>query len=320
MVNKVQELVFSFMEMVGIESRELETGIWAAAIPEAEQSFFNGFENLKFTFDREKAELHRDLELICEGSFLLRKIIERLAELPKASRLYSLKAPEVLPPGPGHELRVVSDNVYYREKVVFNFKVQYECDQRREKLYSIIADTAAGVSGIEDGLCNIDMTEFSETPQPGLQIEESAVDILRLYLQSCQKLEESLSDEIAELREWGDEQCHENLKVFEAYLEEQKQELLKKKENVCFHLYFFQKEEEIDRLIENLEEERKRKLNELQEKFSLRVNISLINAVVLCLPTVGIASNKTRKSLDKKTTMPGFNSPTGGFEARSAIQ
>lgn len=319
MVNKIQELVFSFMGMVGIKVKEAESGIWVAKIPEAEQAFFNGFEVLRFTFDREKAEIHRDLELICEGSFLLRKIIEKLAQLPMASRLFSLKAPEVPPQGPDHELRLVSDNVYYRPKVVFNLKVQYECDQRREKLFSIIADTAAGVLGVEEGLSNIDLKEFSETPQPGLKIEESGTDILRLYLQSCQKLEESLGDEIAELRDWGEEQCTENMKVFDAYLDDQKQELLKKKENVSFHLYFFQKEEEIDQLINNLEEERKRKLSELKDKFSLRVNISLINAVVLCVPTVGVASHKSRRSIDNKVVMPGFaSSPV--FDARSAIQ
>ena len=318
MVNKIKELVFSFMDMVGISRRECEPGIWAAKIPEAEQAFFNGFEVLKFTFDREQAELHRDLELICEGSFLLRKIIEKLAELPRVSRLFSLKAPAVPPQGSAHELRVVSDNVYYRPKVVFNFKVQFECDQRREKLYSVLADTASDILGVEDGLYNVDMSEFSETPQEGMKIGESSTDVLRLYLQACQKLEESLTSEITELREWGDEQCSENLKVFEAYLDEQKHELLKKKENVSFHLYFFQKEEEIDRLIDNLEEERKRKLSELRDKFSVRVKIGLVNSVVLYTPTVGVASHKPRKTGDKKL-MPAFAS-TSGFETRSAIQ
>lgn len=319
MVNKIKELVFSFMDMVGINRQESEPGIWVAKIPEAEQAFFNGFEVLRFTFDRNKAELHRDLELICEGSFLLRKIIEKLAELPRVSRLFSLNAPAVPPQGPAHELRLVSDNVYYRPRVVFNFKVQFECDQRREKLFSVVADTASDVLGVEDGLYNIDMADFSETPQAGMKISESGTDVLRLYLQACQKLEETLNEEIAVLREWGDEQCSENLKVFEAYLDEQKQELLKKKENVSFHLYFFQKEEEIDRLIDNLEEERKRKLSELKDKFSVRVKIGLVNSVVLYTPTVGVAAHKPRKTGDKKVLIPSFGS-SAGFETRSAIQ
>lgn len=319
MVNKIQELVFSFLDMVGIKRKEIEPGVWMAKVPEAEQAFFNGFEDLKFTFDRASAELHRDLELICEGSFLLRKIIERLAEIPKASRLYSISIPEVEPAGSEGGLRVISDKVYYRPKVVFNFKVQYECDQRREKLYSMIADTATGVANVEEGLHNIDLKKFSETPQPDIKIEESSVDILRLYLESCKKLEESLDGEIAELREWGDEQCSENLKVFEAYLDEQKQELLKKKENVCFHLYFFQKEEEIDRLIDNLEEERKRKLSELRDKFSLRVKISLVNAVVLCIPTIGVITPKKKRTTAKNIGATALGS-SAGYATRSAIQ
>ena len=70
-------------------------------------------------------------------------------------------------------------------------------------------------------------------------------------------------------------------------MNEQKAELLQKKENVSFHLYFFQKEEEIDKLISNLEEERKRKLSDLEEKYKVKVNISLINAVVICTPESG---------------------------------
>lgn len=319
MVNKIQELVFSFLELVSISPKEHAEGVWVAKIPEAEQAFFNGFETLKFTFEREKAEMHRDLELICEGSFLLRKIIERLAAIPKASRLFSTKAPEVPPCANGPELRVMSDKVYYRSKVIFNFKVQFECDQRREKLFSLTADVADGMLNVEEGLQTVDMKEFSESPQPGIKLEESGVDVLRLYLQSCQKLEEALQEEITELRNWGNEQYEEDLKVFAAYLDDQKQELLKKKENVSFHLYFFQKEEEIDRLIDNLEEERKRKVSELKDKFSLRVNINLVNAVVLCIPTVGTASIKNRKASDKPAALSRLNQ-SKGFEARSAIQ
>ncbi|MEW6709579.1 MAG: hypothetical protein AB1403_07105, partial [Candidatus Riflebacteria bacterium] len=140
--NKIKELVFSFMAMVGIECEEIATDVWSAVIPEKEQLFFNSFENLKFTFSRDVAEMHRDIELICDGSFLLRKIIERLSEIPKASRLFSLQEPEV--PNTGEKgLRVVnSDSIYYRQKVVFNFKVNFECDQRREKLFSIVSDPA----------------------------------------------------------------------------------------------------------------------------------------------------------------------------------
>jgi len=319
MVNKIQELVFSFLEMVGINIREQEPGIWSAKITESEQGFFNGSETLLFTFDREKAEKHRDLELISEGSFLLRKIIERLSSVPKASRLFSTRTPEVAPSADGSVLRVVSDKLYYRPKVIFNYKVQFECDQRREKLFSISADSADDSIVLEEGLQAIDINEFTEMPQPEIKIEESGIDILRLYLQSCQRLEETISEEICELREWGNEQCRENMKVFSAYLDEQKQELLKKKENVSFHLYFFQKEEEIDKLIDNLEEERRRKISELEDKFSLKVNISLVNSVVIYIPTVGAASVKNRKSTEKLAAVKRISSCTG-LEARTAIQ
>ncbi len=314
--NKIKELVFSFMNMVGIKCHEVEAEVWAAKIPEKEQAFFNGFENLRFTFSREVAEVHRDIELICDGSFLLRKLIERLAEIPKASRLFSNKDPEV--PQTGEGLRVVnSDSVYYRQKVVFNYKVNFECDQRRERLFSIVTDPAGDKIDVNEGLIDIDLKEFSEQPQPDVKIEESGPDILRLYLQSCRQLEDKLQHDIDELKDWGVAQCEEELQKFEAYLDEQKQELLKKKENVCFHLYFFQKEEEIDKLIRDLDEERNRKLNELKEKFSLKVNISLINAVVLCVPTVATSPGKVRKNSAAAIAKAVVKSSMPGIEARS---
>jgi hypothetical protein len=212
---------------------------------------------------------------------------------------------------------VDSGNVYYRQKVVFNFKVLFECDQRREKLFSIVTDPVGSNVEINQGLMEIDTSEFSEQPQDGIKIEESGPDILRLYLESCQKLEQEIQEDISELKDWGTAQCSDELKKFEAYLDEQKQELLKKKENVCFHLYFFQKEEEIDKLIGNLEEEHNRKLRELKEKFSLRVNISLINAVVLCVPTVATSPGKVRKN-SAASVAKTVKSSLPGVEARSA--
>jgi hypothetical protein len=296
----------------------LQENIWSAEIPEKEQSFFNGFEDLKFTFTREIAEKHRDIELICDGSFLLRKIIERLAEIPKASRLFSCAQPQPMP-GEDSRLRVVgSENVFYRQQVLFNFKVQFECDQRKEKLFSILADPAGDNINIDQGLKDLNLKEFSEKPKEGIKIEESGPDILRLYLQSCKKLEDEIQKEMKDLQEWGKNQCSEELAKFEAYLDEQKQELLKKKENVCFHLYFFQKEEEIDKLINNLEQEHKRKLQELQDKFALKVNICLINAVVICVPTVAVSPRKLRKKTAAQIAKNVVKSSLPGIKARPA--
>lgn len=291
--NKIRELVFSFLNMIGCNPKEAGADVWHVRVPKSEQGFFNGFEVFKFTFSREQAENHRDLEFVCKGSYLLRKIIERLSEIPKASRLFSLEAPEIPTCSEGGKLRVLkSDKLYYRQQVIFNFKVQFECDQRREKIFSIAADPESENLEVSEGVRMVNLENYSETPQEGIKLEDSGLDFLRLYLRSCQTLEQSIQGEIEELKGWGEDQCAEQLEKFEAYLDDQKQELLKKRENVAFHLYFFQKEEEIDKLIDNLEQERQRKLSELGDKFALKVNISLINAVVLCVPTVATSPAK----------------------------
>ncbi|EKD84408.1 MAG: hypothetical protein ACD_39C00066G0002, partial [uncultured bacterium] len=73
------------------------------------------------------------------------------------------------------------------------------------------------------------------------------------------------------------------------------------------------------RLIDNLEEERKRKLSELRDKFSLRVNISLVNAVVLCMPTIGVIAPKKKRPAAKNINLAALGS-SAGFATRSAIQ
>lgn len=296
MENKIRSIVFSFFDIAKIPYKEIRKGVWVANIPETEENFFGNVSLLEFTFQRELAEEHRNIELLCEGSFLLRKIIERMSVLPRVSRVFSKRIPET----PPQSLTVVTDSSYYRSKVVFNYKVTFHCEQNKDKLYSVVADTAFGVININDNLFEVDMNEFSETPDSNLKIEDSGYDILKLYMEACQRLEDEILTDIKDLRCRSEEKYNQSIKVFDDYLDEQKNELLKKKENVSFHLYFFQKEEEIDKMLANLEEERKRKTAELQDKYKVKVSVTLINAVVLCIPTIGAASSKAKRTISSK--------------------
>lgn len=296
MENKIRSIVFSFLDMAKIPYKEIRKGVWAANIPETEINFFGNVSVFEFTFQRELAEEHRNIELLCEGSFLLRKIIERMSVLPRVSRVFSKRIPET----PPQSLTVVTDSSYYRSKVVFNYKVTFHCEQNKDKLYSVVADTAFGVININHNLFEVDMNEFSETPDSNLKIEDSGYDILKLYMEACQRLEDEILTDIKDLRCRSEEKYNQSIKVFDDYLDEQKNELLKKKENVSFHLYFFQKEEEIDKMLANLEEERKRKTAELQDKYKVKVSVTLINAVVLCIPTIGAASSKAKRTISSK--------------------
>lgn len=284
MANDIQQLVFAFFNMEGVPCKEEDQGVWTADIPEKERSFFNCDSKIRFTFDREKAELHRDIEMICEGSFLLRKILERLSTLPKVSRLFAGNQPQT-PEASG--IKSIASKMHYKTSVAFNFKVTIDCDTKTEKLFSVVESSVDSRLEVKDNLFYVDLNYYSEKPDPRIKLDEAGPDVLKVYLEACQKLEDAVQNDIAEARKLGVNKCREDMKVFDAYLDEQKAELIQKKENVSFHLYFFQKEEEIDKLIGNLEEERKRKLTELEEKYKVKVDISLINAVLLCIPESG---------------------------------
>ena len=286
MVNDIQQLVLTFFNMQGIKCKEAEENLWVAQIPEKEQSFFNTGDTLRFTFSKEKAELYRDVELICEGSFLFRKIIEKLGATPKVSRVFIGKQPDV-PETSG--LKPIAEKMHYKTSVAFNYKVSIVCDQVKDMLYSVVEDRADSSLKVNNSLYTLDLDDYTEEPDPRIKLDEPGSEVLKKYLQSCQKLEEAIQDEVEKYRKISAEKCREDMKVFDDYLNEQKAELLQKKENVSFHLYFFQKEEEIDKLINDLEEERKRKLSELEEKYKVKVNISLINALIVCVPESGVS-------------------------------
>ncbi len=320
--NKVQELVTSFMHMVGIPVAQVGDGIWRAHIPAAERAFFNGFEELAFTFDRSVAEKHRDLELIAEGSYLLKKIVERLVGIPKVSRLFKRAPPELPPAEPGRptELRLITPGkAHYRQQVMFNFKVAFLAEDRRERLFSVLADPARHELYLHEGLGGLDPTQFREDPDPGLPIDESGEDLLRLYLQACRQLEATIGPEVADLRARNQERFQAEFERYREFLEEQKRELLKKKENVCFHLYFFQKEEEIDRMIRDLEAEHERKVSELEEKHRVKVEVSLINAIVLCIPTVGVPATQPQKKKREGVPLPLVMMGANRQEVRPAV-
>jgi hypothetical protein len=309
---RIQELVFSFLDSIGVKRTLDERGFWVAAIPAAEQNFFNGYAEYRFTFEREVAEKHREIEMISEGSYLLKKIIERLAAIPKVSRLYSNAHPELPPQGPTPNLVLLTPGkAHYRQKIVFTFKVSFVCDHRMDRLYSAVADTADGEIHMQEGSPIIPLQEFSETPDPAISMVESDEDLLRLYLQTCRKIEDTLTPGIEGIRSEYEGRFLSELKKVETYLNEQKRELQQKKENVCFHLYFFQKEEEIEKMIRDLESEHTRKVEELKDKYKVKVEILLLNAVVLCIPTYGVSAQQLSR---KKRESQGIIIPDGRKE------
>jgi hypothetical protein len=291
MANDIKSLVFSFLDNINIKYTETAPGMWKAMITPKEVAFFDGRTEYEFTFDRELAEKHRSLEFMSKGSFMLQKITNRLTASPKVARVFAIKEPE-LPKG---VLSVITQRPYYRTQIAFNFKVNIESEQKTVKMLSVISDITTGSIELRDGFYEVDERLYSETPNPDYELRDENHEILKLYIESCQRVEKEVSKDIKLFRAKNEEEYEKNLEQFEDYLNDQKAELLKKKENLSFHLYFFQKEEEIDKLINGLEQQREQKVQELKEKYEVKVNIVLINALMLCVPTMGEVAQKTKK-------------------------
>ncbi len=290
MAKDVKKLVISFLDNLKIKYEETSPGIWKAQIPEEERSFFDGRDEYEFTFDRELAEKHRSLDFMSKGSFMLQKITSRLTSKPKVARLFAKKEPE-LPEG---TLSLVTQKAYYKTKIVFNFKVSIEGEQKAVKTMSVVCDTQTGKNEVYNEFYEIQEDLYTETANPDYEIKDENNKILKHYVESCQSIEKEIVKDIKLFKGKNKEEFDKSLKLFEDYLDDQKAELVKKKENLSFHLYFFQKEEEIDKLIGELEKKREQKVKELKEKYEVKVNILLVNALVLCIPTIGKVTKKAK--------------------------
>ncbi|MBF0405954.1 MAG: hypothetical protein HQM10_01265 [Candidatus Riflebacteria bacterium] len=306
--NKIQELVLSFMKTLGINCNENQPGIWKAEIPASERTFFNGYEEYSFSFNREIAEKHRDIELVCDGSYLLKKITERLSSVPKVTRLFAKSQPEVsgTPGKPGELLLIAPGKYRYRQKISFHFKVSYICNHRNDNLFTVLVDPASNDVYLKENVEEFDLENYSENPDPGIPVEGTGEEILKLYLKACRRLEDEVAKKLDGMRTWVNAQFEIEKEKVREYIDEQKAELTRKKANVCFHLYFFQKEEEIEKMIADLESEKVRKIQELQEKYSMKIEISLINAVVLCIPTIGLPASMVPKKRSETTLKSSF--------------
>lgn len=291
MANDIKSLVFSFLDSLNIKYTETAPDMWKAMVTPKEVAFFDGRTEYEFTFDRELAEKHRSLEFMSKGSFMLQKITNRLTASPKVARVFAIKEPE-LPKG---VLSVVTEKPYYRTQLAFNFKVLIEGEKKDVKMLSVLSDISTGAIEVGEGFYEVDEEKYSETPNPDYEIRDENQEILRLYIESCQQVEKEIAKDIKLFRAKNQEEYKKSLELFEDYLNDQKAELLKKKENLSFHLYFFQKEEEIDKLINDLEQQREQKIIELKEKYDLKVNVILINALMLCVPTLGEVAQKSKK-------------------------
>lgn len=292
--SQIKNLVLDFMHLIGINPVEIEPEIWKAHIPETEKYFFNGFEEINFTFNRNIAETHRNLEYIAEGTYLLKKILERLISIPKVSKIYKCTEPQpittIYSTLPNHIAPVTT---FYKQDIIFNFKVLFSAESKFEKLYTVYASPYTSEIKILEEFVEIRLDKnYSEHPPYNILTEDISEEIIRFYLMSCQLLEQKITPSILELQNSSQKALNSELERYKAYINEQKEELQRKKQNVSFHLYFFQKEEEIDKLLQNIDLELEQKIQELKSKYQVSTTINLINAIILHIPVIGVPKYK----------------------------
>ncbi len=312
MVTDIKNMVLGFMDSIKVSVTGGDDGIYRAQVPPNERVFFNEVEVYTFTFDRETAQKCREAEYLGDGSYFLRRILERLSAVPKVSRLFRQGEPETVTPAPatatapGNSLRVLQlGQSFYRQQVLFTFKVIYSGHCRVAELVSVLVDPFTGTVSFLDEMP--DLTNFSEEADTSITVHEQTDELLKSYLQTLAQIEAKIKPQIDTMREQAKDLLKAELIRIDQYFDEQKRELQQKKENVYFHLYFFQKEEEIDKMMRDLESERARKTQEMAEKYELKIEVVLVNALVLCIPTRNMLSSTAPR---REAEAPKIKAPT----------
>ncbi|NLM17244.1 MAG: hypothetical protein GX221_05960 [Candidatus Riflebacteria bacterium] len=271
MVERVKKVFFNFLDTQKIPYKEENPEVWLAEPPKDKQSLLNGAEEFRFTFNKNIAELHRNIEYISENSYSFRKVVEKISSEPKAAKV-----------------RLKTDGnakgIKWTEDAVFNFKVSMVGGNVKDMLFHTVCDLGAKTIELNEGLFAPEKEKYIDCSKDSNSKASSPTEILRYYLMSCNNLETYLLNEIKEKSKSAENKYKEELAAYNTYLDEEKKELETKKDNSGFHLYFFQKEEEIDKMISNLEKDRKEKTAELREKFKLKTKISLISAIIIERP------------------------------------
>lgn len=314
--DSLQEFISKYITCSGGRVVNFDGELMELEIPERLQKILDVSSRLKLVFCPERLEKEPDAEYLTAGSPLLDKILAMTRDRGQTSRFY-LNPPidfekfdEMLSmlEFPNCQLSATVPRLVYYPHILFNFKVSYISDEKREQLESLMVDCLRGE--ISD---KMDVLEHSTSETQSKEFFEREVkDVARAYDIACKEMRRRiqsqvnrfvfeanrrLQKELARLADYyaalQDEMQVElkaiEDKVVESYYKMKNARKVSTQEQHKKDYYRYRNEldtlrKEIDTKLEILEEEKERRVAEQREKYRPKVEIVITNTAIVQVP------------------------------------
>lgn len=314
----LQDFISEYVACNGGKVVNFNGEIMELEIPERLQKILDVSNRMKLVFTLEAFEKEPDAEYLTIGNPILDKILQMTRGRGKTSKFYlnplmdfekfdeALSALEF----PNCQLSATVPMLVYYPHILFNFKVSYISDEKREDLESLIVDSLRGeisdkVGGLNHAISQIQSRDC---------FEHEVKDIARSYDIACKEMRRRiqsqvnrfvfetnrrLQKEVARIRDYytalQDEMQMElkavEDKVVENYYKMKNARKMITQEQHRKDYYKYKQEldllrSEIDARLSVFEVEEERRIAEQTEKFKPRVEIVILNTAIVQVPRI----------------------------------
>lgn len=152
----MQQLVFDFFKLCGLEPLEIRKGVWQVQVDDTLMKELDGWRAqgrlLQFTFDKGSAELY-GADLICPGSYRLNSILQVIRKQGILSQAYvplhhfhepSVRKKILARSSAQERVYVVSCSLHYTQYLQLEILAEARGLQKTESLHTVTVDLSSG--------------------------------------------------------------------------------------------------------------------------------------------------------------------------------
>ncbi len=290
MVTRIENLAERFFESAGVVEpagyRSIEV-----LLHEDVRPYFDGRDHMHITFSTDVARETTNAELLTYGSPMLESMAESAKAIGGVSHLYlkglnlttgrTLEKIERCAGIPGYILESGDENYFMYHHAYFCFKTALVSDEREEMIHQPAVDLHSGWTTTELN----SRVLFPHASEDGTDVELETP--LRLPLaQACQKAVSTLSDSISQRTATRRKELERTIRDEKAMVRRHYDKLIdtleKGKQRKSANLA------RIDDKIQAAEADRQRRLEDVESKFHLQIEMELTQLAVISYPKVGV--------------------------------
>lgn len=287
----VQSFVVSYFERIGGIVDFTEYSLAEVVIPDEYAEHFDGRTFFRITFDQEVARENEDAEFITYGSHFLDKLTVLAMERGLAAARYIVV--DRLEQGRVVE-KLTNQFAFIRCKpaldsstirnfhyVLFNFKIVYLTDEREEVFQSVLVNLNTNRPADKLGrmINSVLVTDEREIICP----EEKSYSIQAAYKTACEELKRRSKGEIEDKERENQRRLWQDLRRINQYHDDLREELEAQLRKAVDDP---KRATSLEGKIKANDLERERREKELRDRYRLRVQVKLNNAVFYSQPKV----------------------------------